>query len=223
MSELVRLGKTIKEVRLSKNLRMDDVAKKANITRATLWSIENGSGNCSISSVLKVLEALDLSFNVEGQLKHVKRERATRANTSLDKKINRFVIMCVEQYSLFINRDSKSTYGKMKSKNIISELTSDYEDFHGMSFEYLNEYINSQLGDQNESTTDEHSLAKTLLITKVTELIANKYKVSISEARDMLYSSRTIELIDDDEIGLYGESPLYVLSIFEKEKRDEAK
>lgn len=65
----------------------------------------------------------------------------------------------------------------------------------------------------------EHQLAKTLLITKVTELIANKYSISISEARDMLYDSNVIELIDDDETGLYGESPLYVFSLFEQEKR----
>ena len=64
----------------------------------------------------------------------------------------------------------------------------------------------------------EHQLAKTLLITKVIELIANKYSISISEARDMLYDSNVIELIDDDETGLYGESPLYVFSLFEQEK-----
>lgn len=65
----------------------------------------------------------------------------------------------------------------------------------------------------------EHQLAKTLLIVKVTELIANRYSVSISEARDMLYHSNIINLIDDDETGLYGESPLYVLSLFEEEKK----
>ena len=64
----------------------------------------------------------------------------------------------------------------------------------------------------------EHLLAKTLLITKVTELIAKKYSISLAEARDELYSSDIIGFIDDDETGLYGESPLYVFSLFEKEK-----
>ena len=54
----------------------------------------------------------------------------------------------------------------------------------------------------------EHVLAKTIIISKVVELIANKYKTSLSEARDRLYDSRIISLIDDDETGLYGESPL---------------
>ena len=62
----------------------------------------------------------------------------------------------------------------------------------------------------------EHQLSKTLLITNVIELIASKYRISISEARDKLYNSKIIDLIDDDETGLYGESPLYVLSLFEQ-------
>ena len=64
----------------------------------------------------------------------------------------------------------------------------------------------------------EHLLAKILLITNVTELIAKKYSISLAEARDELYYSDIIGFIDDDETGLYGESPLYVFSLFEKEK-----
>ncbi len=63
----------------------------------------------------------------------------------------------------------------------------------------------------------EHVLAKTILIDKVIELIANKYKITLEDARDNLYNSSVIDLIDDDETGLYGESPLYVLSLYEKE------
>ena len=67
----------------------------------------------------------------------------------------------------------------------------------------------------------EHLLAKILLITNVTELIAKKYSISLAEARDELYSSDIIGFIDDDETGLYGESPLYVFSLFEKEKKQQ--
>lgn len=62
-----------------------------------------------------------------------------------------------------------------------------------------------------------HNLSKSILIVKVTELIAEKYHLSLAYARDKLYSSDTIKLIEDDETGLYGESPLYVFSLFEKE------
>ena len=46
-----------------------------------------------------------------------------------------------------------------------------------------------------------HTLAKTILIDKVIELIANKYKITLEEARDNLYNSSVIDLRDDDETG----------------------
>ena len=62
----------------------------------------------------------------------------------------------------------------------------------------------------------EHLLSKTILISQTVELIAKKYKLSIDDARDLFYSSPVAELLDDDETGLYGESSLYLLSLFEK-------
>lgn len=144
MNELIVLGKSIKEKRLFLNMRMDDVAKKAGITRATLWSIEKGKGGFSASSLFKVMNILDMSFKVDSnQVNEENRDRATRINTVFDKKINRFVIMCVEQYASSINENSSATYKKMLNKGVIEELTNDYEDLHGMSFTYLNEYIDS--------------------------------------------------------------------------------
>ena len=64
-----------------------------------------------------------------------------------------------------------------------------------------------------------HVLAKTIIISKVVELIAQEYKIPLNDARDIFYSSDTIKLLDDDESGLYGESPLYVLSVFEQEQK----
>lgn len=60
-----------------------------------------------------------------------------------------------------------------------------------------------------------HTLAKTILISKVVEFISDKYHISLDEARDRLYFSDFIETINDDETGLYGESPLYVFSLYE--------
>ena len=62
----------------------------------------------------------------------------------------------------------------------------------------------------------EHTLAKTILITRVSELVAEKYKITLAEARDRIYSSGVADSIEDDETGLYGESPLYIFSIYEK-------
>lgn len=62
----------------------------------------------------------------------------------------------------------------------------------------------------------EHVLAKTILITQVVELIAKKYRLSLQEARDNFYKSDVIDLLEDDETGLYGESSLYLLCLYER-------
>ncbi len=62
----------------------------------------------------------------------------------------------------------------------------------------------------------EHVLAKTILISQVVELIAKKYKLTLEEARNRFYDSKVIEMLDDDETGLYGESALYLFSLYEK-------
>ena len=144
MENLVNIGQSLKEKRLFLNLPMKYVAKKAQITRATLWSIENGRGNYSINSLLSVMDVLSLHLEISSSNAiSMNRERASRVNTALDKKINRFVIMCVEQYCL--QYQEEKIYKKMKETGVIKELTEDYEDLHGMSTPYLNEYIHSLL------------------------------------------------------------------------------
>lgn len=60
-----------------------------------------------------------------------------------------------------------------------------------------------------------HILSKTILISQTIELIAKKFKLSIYDARDRFYSSNIITMVDDDETGLYGESALYLFSLYE--------
>lgn len=147
MEQLFWLGKMIKEKRLAQNLRMDDVARKAGISRVTLWSIEKGEGNCSLSSLFRVMDVLGLRMTVENQSSlESERARATRVNTVLSKKINRFIIMCVEQYALFSGSRSDVIYKEMERKGILDELESDYEDLHGMSAVYLNDYLKARMG-----------------------------------------------------------------------------
>ena len=147
MENITVLGEVIRNKRLSLNMRMDDVAKQANITRATLGSIEKGLGKCSVSSLLNVMNVLGLSLNIEdSSARDNYRNRATRVNTIQDKKINSFIIMCVEQYADSVNRSSSSVYREMLSKGLIKDMINDYEDLHGMSTEYLNYYIDTLLG-----------------------------------------------------------------------------
>ncbi len=147
MKELLLIGKEIRDKRLSLNMRMCDLAKRANITRSTLSSIENGKGNYSINTLLSIFNILGISINLmDDQSLNNDRERATRLNSSTDKKINRFIIMCVEQFASYKQRKSKEVYREMLKKYVIDELKNDYDDLHGMSREYLNDYIDSLLG-----------------------------------------------------------------------------
>lgn len=146
MEDKLKIGEILKIKRLQLNLRMEDVAQKVGITRSTLWSIENGSGNYSIDTLLKLLKTLNLSLDIDSQ-EQGNRVRATRANTARDKKINRFVVTCVEQYAQYKNINSKSAYVLLNTAGLIKELADDYEDLHGTSTYSLNKYIESRLED----------------------------------------------------------------------------
>ena len=73
------------------------------------------------------------------------RKRATRTNSALDKKVNRFIVMCVEQYASSVNRSSGTIYNELNKAGVIDELIDDYEDMHGMSTYSINEYISRRL------------------------------------------------------------------------------
>ncbi|MCQ2798210.1 MAG: DUF3791 domain-containing protein [Bacilli bacterium] len=142
MQELIEIGKEIRQKRLSLNMTMEVVAKKSGITRATLWSIEKGTSNCSIQSLLRVLEALGLTINISNG-GYSNRMRASRINSSLDKKINKFIIECIENYASYASISSGEAYKEMKEKGVLEQLKNGYEDLHGFSFAYLNDYISS--------------------------------------------------------------------------------
>ena len=144
MESKFEIGKKIKNKRLQLNLRMDDVAKEVGITRSTLWSIENGNGNYTIDTLLRLLNFLNMSIDIDAQEQGARR-RATRTNSVLDKKINRFIVMCVEQYASSVNQSSNAVYSMLNKAGIVNELKDDYEDMHGMSTYSINEYISRRL------------------------------------------------------------------------------
>ena len=145
MENKIKIGEIIRSKRLQLNLRMDDIAKQVGITRMTLGSIENGSGNYTIDVLLKLLNVLNLSLDIGFSEFEGNRSRATRINSTVDKKINRFVVMCIEQYATLIKSSSKETFNILKENGIIEELIEDYEDMHGMSTTEINDYISNRL------------------------------------------------------------------------------
>ena len=144
MESKFEIGQKLKNKRLELNLRMDDVAKEVGVTRSTLWAIENGIGNYTIDTLLRLVSFLNMSIGIGTQTQGT-RKRATRTNSVLDKKINRFIVMCVEQYASSVNRSSGTIYNELNNVGIIDELKEDYEDMHGMSTYSINEYISKRL------------------------------------------------------------------------------
>lgn len=145
METIKELGRQIRRKRLAMNYSMDYAANQAGITRATLSSIENGFSNVSIKNLIRLLNVLDMSLTLTNDKSESERKRASRRITSFEKKINRFVNMCIEQYASKTKTDNTIIYKQMKENNIIKELEDDYEDLHGMSVEYLNYYIEERL------------------------------------------------------------------------------
>ena len=146
MNDLVTIGNAIRDQRLALNLQMNEVAKQVGVSRATISALENGKGNPSINTIISILNVLSLDLDFNSNSKVVdRRKRAGRKNTALEKRINEFVIFCVEVYAESINKGSREVYKLLKEKNIILELEDDYEYLHGMSSEWLNDYIKSLL------------------------------------------------------------------------------
>jgi predicted nucleotidyltransferase len=67
-----------------------------------------------------------------------------------------------------------------------------------------------------------HGLVKAIIIPEIVRLIAKEYTVNEEQALDMFYTSATAAYLDDDETGLYGQSPLYIFSIFNDEMQASA-
>jgi len=56
------VGQRIKEIRVEKNMSQEEVANTAEMERSFITHIENGRRNISIDTLLRVVDALDISF-----------------------------------------------------------------------------------------------------------------------------------------------------------------
>ena len=65
-----------------------------------------------------------------------------------------------------------------------------------------------------------HHLIRATILPQIINNITKSYKVDENEALHMFYTSHTGCVFSDDDSGLYGQSPLYIFSIFEQEHRE---
>ena len=66
-----------------------------------------------------------------------------------------------------------------------------------------------------------HGTIRAATLPTIIELIINEYRVSEDEAMKMFYESHIGSCYADDDTGLYGQSALYVFSLFKEEKSEE--
>ena len=59
---LIALGKKIKEVRLLKKLSQTEIAYRCGFDKSNFNTIESGKRNVTVSSLLKIAKALDISL-----------------------------------------------------------------------------------------------------------------------------------------------------------------
>ena len=66
-----------------------------------------------------------------------------------------------------------------------------------------------------------HGTMRAATLPTIVSLIMDQYNVGDDEAMKMFYESHIGECYSDDESGLYGQSALYVFSLFLTEKLDD--
>lgn len=61
-----------------------------------------------------------------------------------------FITFCVELYAEHKNRPSTEIYALFKDSGLLQLLDDDYADLHGMSMEYMMQFIEEYLGVETE-------------------------------------------------------------------------
>ena len=65
--------------------------------------------------------------------------------------------------------------------------------------------------------SDTHHLVKSILIPQVAELLMKNKGLYENEALKAIYESPIAPLLEDDSMGLYGQSALYIYSLITEE------
>lgn len=64
---------------------------------------------------------------------------------------------------------------------------------------------------------NDRSTVKSLIIPEVIKMISEKYKITLEEAMESFYKSRTCVALSDNRTNLYSQSALYIFSLYESE------
>ncbi len=118
-------------------------------------------------------------------------------------------------------------YKLFEKNGILEMLDDDYDILHGFGFEYIVRDIDNILEGKNNDTVSDtyhyeminHGTIRASTLKDIIRLICEQYSVSEDEALKRFYESHIGECFSDDETGLYGQSALYIFSLYKEEKQ----
>ncbi|MBP7480082.1 MAG: hypothetical protein KA785_06505 [Spirochaetaceae bacterium] len=64
---------------------------------------------------------------------------------------------------------------------------------------------------------ESHHLVKTVLIPQIIKLLMENYAINENKALQIMYTSPTGRCLDDDSLGLYGQSALFLYGLIEED------
>jgi transcriptional regulator with XRE-family HTH domain len=63
--DLIEIGEIVQQRRAALQMKQEDLAELSGITEKTIYLLENGKGNPSYSTLLKILTVLGMEMNVQ--------------------------------------------------------------------------------------------------------------------------------------------------------------
>ena len=131
-----------------------------------------------------------------------------------------FICFCVEHYAEHVHRPSNEVYQLFKREGLLDLLRSDYEDLHGMGLEYMMQFCDQHLNGKSTCETylpDGHATVRAMILPDIIHLLMKNYGWTEEEALNRFYLSATGASFADDDTGLYGQSALYISSLYLEE------
>ncbi|MCL2088897.1 MAG: DUF3791 domain-containing protein [Oscillospiraceae bacterium] len=141
-----------------------------------------------------------------------------------------FKAFCTEKYADFKSIPSNEVYKLFEENGVIQMLNRDYDILHGFGFEYIvrdiDQYVFNVLKtclNRESEPTMPHGTIRAATLPAIVNLIMEKYNTDEDHAMKMFYHSHTGSCYSDDDSGLYGQSALYVFSLFAEEFEKESR
>ena len=132
-----------------------------------------------------------------------------------------FKVFCIEKYADRVKMPSNEVFRLFEKNGILQMLDQDYELIHGHGFEYIANDIDNILGLQpcKGVSIMPHGTIRAATLKSILPMIMEKENCDENEAIKRFYESHIGACYADDETGLYGQSALYVFSLYEDEQK----